>query len=171
MPTHITDTHDLLGYQLAATLAAEKHIERLLDRAQQEVNAEELRQGFRRHRDETREHAKRLEQAMKELGATPVQGTSAVSEAFLREYEEFGGLVSEDVTADVLDGFTVAAAQKVEHFEIAAYTAMTALAESSGETEVSKLLQQTLKEEQRMLGEVERAADKLGKQVARDVRA
>jgi ferritin-like metal-binding protein YciE len=103
-----------------------------------------LKQAFQDHVAETEQQVSRLEQAAQQMGTT-AQG--APCEAMEGLASEGKRLIAEHQPGPMLDVLLVAAAQAIEHHEIAAYGTMRSLASSSGMQEVAELLGQTLAEE------------------------
>ena len=142
MPAHTL--HDLLIETLRDTYNAEKQLVKALPKMAKAANSDELRAAFEDHLDVTRGQVTRLEKAFKELGAA-VRGKQCVAmEGLIEEGKE---LMEEDHDPEVLDAGLIAAAQKVEHYEIAAYGTMRTWAEMLGHTRAAQLFQETLDEE------------------------
>src|SRR5205814_5422349 len=99
-----------------------------------------------RHREETRTHAERLDQIGEELESKMTGKKCHGMEGLIEEGKE---IMSEDLEENALDAGLIGAAQKVEHYEIAAYGTARAHAELLGLKRVARLLQQTLDEEGR----------------------
>jgi ferritin-like metal-binding protein YciE len=135
---------DLLIETLRDTYNAEKQIVKALPRMAKAANSDELRAAFEEHLEVTKEQVTRLEQVFKELGV-PVRGKHCVAmEGLIEEGKE---VMEEDHDPEVLDAGLIAAAQKIEHYEIAAYGTVRTWAEMLGLTSAAQLLQQTLDEE------------------------
>ena len=105
----------------------------------------ELKSAFEEHRDQTEGQVERLEQVFKLLGV-PAKGKKCEGMAGL--LEEGKKIMEEDAEPGVLDAALIAAAQKVEHYEIASYGCVCTYAEMLGYDEVHELLGQTLEEEE-----------------------
>jgi ferritin-like metal-binding protein YciE len=105
----------------------------------------QLRAGFEKHLEETRGHVTRLEQIADELGFSPRGKKCKGAEGLIEEGKE----AMEEFEDDTLDAALIGAAQRVEHYEIAAYGTARAHAELLGFTKAARLLQQTLDEETR----------------------
>jgi ferritin-like metal-binding protein YciE len=103
-----------------------------------------LRDGFQQHLEQTRQHAARLEQIARRLNEAPHGKTCKGMAGLLKEGEEF---IKDDGDQDVIDAGLIAAAQRVEHYEMAAYGCARAFARALGLDEDAELLQQTLDEE------------------------
>ena len=100
-----------------------------------------LRDGFAQHLEQTRQHVVRLEQIARRLDEKPDGKTCKGMAGVLKEGSE---VVKEDGDQDVLDAALIAAAQRVEHYEMAAYGCARTFAQALGFDEDADLLQQTL---------------------------
>jgi ferritin-like metal-binding protein YciE len=158
----VTDTRDLLVHKLAVVYATEKSIEGTLPKLAREANDEELARGLERHLEETRAQIGRLEQAFELLGEPPRRAKAPAAEGLHLQHQAFAGEASEDVQPEVLDLVALGSAAATEHHEIAEYEALIALAENLGASELVAPLEQSLEEEQRMLGQVQGLARRLG---------
>jgi ferritin-like metal-binding protein YciE len=105
----------------------------------------ELRAGFEQHHMETEGHVERLERVFELLGKTPRGKTC---EAILGIIEEGKSIMDEFKSSQALDAGLISAAQAVEHYEIARYGTLRTWADQLGMKEASRLLQQTLGEEE-----------------------
>lgn len=123
---------------------SEQQLIKALPKMAKAANSDELRTGFEEHLEQTREHATRLEQILSTLGE-PVKGKKCKGMAGI--VSEGGEMMSEDFDGALMDAALISAAQRVEHYEIAAYGAVHAYAELMGEREAASLLRQTLDEE------------------------
>src|SRR5919199_6774720 len=136
----------LLEDEIKDLYSAENQIIRALPRISKAVQNEELRQALEQHLEVTRGQVQRLEQAAQQLGIKPRGKKCVGMEGLLAEGNE---LLAErrDADPDVLDAGIIGAAQKVEHYEIAAYGTARTHAQQLGNRQVAQLLQQTLDEE------------------------
>jgi ferritin-like metal-binding protein YciE len=123
---------------------AENQLVKALPKMAKAANSEELRSGFEEHLEQTRGHVQRLEQIFKELGEKPSGKKCKGMEGLVAEGQEMMG---EDFEDDVMDAALISAAQRVEHYEIAAYGTVRTYAELLGEDTAVRLLEQTLEEE------------------------
>lgn len=123
---------------------SEQQLIKALPKMAKAANSDELRKGFEGHLEQTRQHATRLEQILSALGE-PVKGKKCKGMAGI--VSESGEMMSEDFEGALMDAALISAAQRVEHYEIAAYGAVHAYAELMGERAAASLLQQTLDEE------------------------
>lgn len=123
---------------------SEQQLIKALPKMAKAANSDELRKGFEGHLEQTQQHATRLEQILSALDE-PVKGKKCKGMAGI--VSEGGDTMSEDFEGALIDAALISAAQRVEHYEIAAYGAVHAYAELMGEGEAASLLQQTLDEE------------------------
>jgi ferritin-like metal-binding protein YciE len=104
----------------------------------------ELRQGFETHLAETVNHVERLKQVFESIGETARAKTCKAMEGLVEEGSE---IIKEDADPEVKDAALIAAAQKVEHYEIATYGTLITWANLLGHEQASSLLSETLEEE------------------------
>ena len=123
---------------------AEKQMTKALPKLAKAATSEELRDGFTEHLEQTRGHVERLEQIFEALGERPTGKHCAGMEGLVEEGKE---VIEEDFDASVKDSALIAAAQRVEHYEIAAYGSVCAFADLLGEKQQASLLRETLEEE------------------------
>ncbi len=108
------------------------------------ATASELQSAFKEHLDVTQGHVERLEEVFELLGKPAKAKTCKAMQGLLEEGKE---IMEEDMDDAVMDAGLIAAAQKVEHYEIASYGTVRTWARRCGEEEVAELLQETLDEE------------------------
>jgi ferritin-like metal-binding protein YciE len=136
--------HDLMIAELKDLYSAETQLVKALPRMAQGAATPSLRKAFENHLEQTHDHVARLEQIFDILGRSP-RGTKCKGmEGLLEEGAE---MLDEDGDDTVRDAGIIAAAQRVEHYEIAAYGSTLAFATLMGHTDVAELLELTLKEE------------------------
>lgn len=123
---------------------AEKQLIKALPEMAEASTSEELRSGFEKHLEQTKEHAHRLEQIFSELGEKP---TGKKCKAMQGLVAEGGEMIEEDFEGQVKDAGLISAAQRVEHYEIAAYGTVRNFASVLGEQNAVSLLERTLTEE------------------------
>jgi ferritin-like metal-binding protein YciE len=145
---------DLFVDELKDVYNAEKQLVRALPRMARAASNPQLRRAFEDHLRQTEGHVTRLERIFKELGAAARGKRCKGMEGLIEEGKE----VMEEHEGSVLDAGLISAAQRVEHYEIAAYGCLRTYAELLGYTQAARLLQQTLSEEE--------AADELLNQLA-----
>jgi ferritin-like metal-binding protein YciE len=141
----LSSLEDLLVHELQDIYNAEGQILKALPRMIKAASHPELKTAFEEHRVQTEGQVERLEQAFKLLGV-PVKGKKCDGMAGL--LEEGKKTMAEDAEPSVLDAALIASAQKVEHYEIAAYGCVCTYAEMLGHEQVHELLGQTLEEEE-----------------------
>jgi ferritin-like metal-binding protein YciE len=130
--------------ELKDIYSAESQLVKALPKMAKASNSDELRSGFEEHLEQTKGHVKRLEQIFSALGEKPTGKKCKGMEGLIEEGSE---MMDEDLEEEALDAGLISAAQRVEHYEIAAYGAVHAYATLMGESEAASLLQQTLDEE------------------------
>ena len=135
---------DLYVDELKDLWSAEKQILRALPRMAKAASSDDLARGFREHERQTRAQVKRLERILKSLDESPRGKRCVGMEGLLEEGAE---LIKEKPEPDVLDAGLIAAAQHVEHYEIAGYGTVRTWASLLGYDDHAGLLAQTLAEE------------------------
>jgi ferritin-like metal-binding protein YciE len=140
----VKNVQDLLLNELRDLYDAEKQLVKALPKVAKAASSEQLRQAVEEHLEETKVQVERLEDAFERLD-TAARGKRC--EAMRGLVEEANEMMEEIRTPQVLDAALIAGAQKVEHYEIAAYGSARALAEACGHQEVAQLLDKTLEEE------------------------
>jgi len=128
--THINETIHLLS----DTYSAEKQLTRALAKLARATSNEKLSQAFHAHLEETHGQIERIDQIVE-------------SESNLKIIEEADEVIESTEKNEVRDAALIAAAQKVEHYEIASYGTLATLAEQLGYRKAAKLLKETLEEE------------------------
>ncbi len=139
-----SDLHKLLLDQLADIYYAEKKLLKALPKMAKATRNDELGQAFKDHAEQTGQQIERLEQAFEALGKKAKGKTCEAMDGLI---EEANGIKSEFEDSSALDAALIAAAQKVEHYEIASYGCMVTWADQLGLQEVADLLRQNLEEE------------------------
>jgi ferritin-like metal-binding protein YciE len=139
-----TDLHELFLDELADILNAEQQLTKALPTMAEAAESPELREAFESHLEETRQQISRLEQVFQSLGEPVKSKTCKAMKGLLEEGDE---LMEELENSSALDAGLIAAAQKVEHYEIATYGTLCAWAEKMGHEDAFQLLQETLAEE------------------------
>ena len=124
---------------------AEKQLVRALPRLAKAASSPQLRDAFTQHLRETEGQVQRLERVFKELGQTP---RAKKCEGMAGLVEEGKKILEEDGEPAVIDAALIAAGQRVEHYEIAAYGCLRTYAQLLGLSKAAELLQQSLDEEE-----------------------
>ena len=135
---------DLFVHTLQDIYYAEQKITKALPKMIEKVTDPELKQGFQTHLGETKNQIKRLEQVFQMHGQPAKAVTCPAIDGIVDEADEILGDVRDP---EVLDAAALAAAQAVEHYEIARYGTLIAWARQLGRNDCADVLQQTLDEE------------------------
>jgi ferritin-like metal-binding protein YciE len=135
---------ELLVDELKDLYSAETQIVKALPKMAKGASSPDLKRAFERHLDETRRQVERLNQIGEALEIKLTGKKCKGMEGLIEEGKE---LLEEDLDENALDAGLIGAAQKVEHYEIAAYGTARTHAEMLGYSKVARLLQQTLNEE------------------------
>jgi ferritin-like metal-binding protein YciE len=135
---------DVLQEQLEDLHSAETQLIAALPKMAQAAHHDELREAFEHHLEETREHLTRVREALSEIGVgTPTEVCKGMK-GLIAEGDE---LMSVEGDPNAKDAALIGAAQRVEHYEIAAYGTARQLADDSGFDAIKDLMDQTLDEE------------------------
>jgi ferritin-like metal-binding protein YciE len=124
---------------------AEKQLVRALPRMAKAADSDELRQAIEKHLGETQNQVQRLESVFQSIGETARAKSCKGMAGIVEEGKE---ILEEDGQEPVIDAAIIAAAQKVEHYEIASYGCLITYADLLGERDASRLLKQNLAEEE-----------------------
>jgi ferritin-like metal-binding protein YciE len=135
---------DLFVHTLQDIYYAEQQITKSLPKMISKVSNPELKQGLQSHLEQTRGHVTRLERVFQMHGQEPKAVTCPAIDGILQEANDIMGDAQD---ADVLDAAAAAAAQAVEHYEIARYGTLIAWARELGRDDCASVLEQTLPEE------------------------
>jgi ferritin-like metal-binding protein YciE len=130
--------------ELKDIYSAEKQILQALPRMAKKTKNQELRKAFEMHLEQTRMQVERLDRIFEMLGKSSRGKKCKGMEGLIEEGKE---MMQEDMEPEVLDAALIASAQKVEHYEIAAYGTVRTYANLLGEKDHVRLLQETLNEE------------------------
>jgi ferritin-like metal-binding protein YciE len=135
---------DLFVDQLQDLYSAENQLVRALPKMAKASSSEPLAQAFEEHLEQTKTQASRLETVFEQLHLKPRRKKCKAMEGLIKEGSE---VLHEDGAPSVLDAALIAAAQRIEHYEIAGYGCARTFATLLGNEEAVKLLNQTLEEE------------------------
>lgn len=135
---------DLLIHEVKDLYSVEKNLVRALDKMAKKASHEELKKAFQEHREQTQMHVERLEKVFAELDRKPSSQKCKGIAGIIEEAEE---LMEEIEDSDVLDAALITAAQRAEHYEMAAYGGARTYAHMLGLDNAAELLQTTLDEE------------------------
>jgi ferritin-like metal-binding protein YciE len=140
----LTSINDVLMHELQDLHSAETQLVSALPKMAQAATNDELRQAFEHHLEETRDHVRRLDEILGQLGASAGGEKCKGMAGLIAEGEE---TISAQGDPTVKDAALISAAQRVEHYEIAAYGTARTLADQLDLDEAKDLLDQTLEEE------------------------
>jgi ferritin-like metal-binding protein YciE len=130
--------------ELKDIYSAETQMVKALPKLAKAASSDELRKGFEEHLEQTKGHVERLEKIFQALGESPKGKKCKGMEGLVAEGAE---AMEEDFEGSVMDAALIGAAQRVEHYEIAAYGTVCAFAQELGEEDHVSLLTETLEEE------------------------
>ncbi len=153
-----SELKELYVDELKDIYSAETQLVKALPKMAKAAVSAELRNGFEQHLQQTKEHVSRLEQIFDDLDETPTGKHCKGMEGLIKEG---GEAAEEDYEGDAKDAALIGAAQRVEHYEIAAYGTVRAMAERLGEDAAVKLMSQTLQEEKDTDVKLSDLADKM----------
>ena len=140
----IDTLESLFVHELKDLLSAEKQLTKALPKMAKGAASDALKTAFEEHLEQTKGHVARLEEIFAMLDKSPRAQLCKGMEGLIEEGAE---LLEEEGEPIVKDAALIGAAQRVEHYEIAAYGTARTLAELLGNDEAAELLQQTLDEE------------------------
>jgi ferritin-like metal-binding protein YciE len=134
----------LMIEELRDLLDAEKQITKALPKMAKAASSDELKAAFEEHLEQTSQQLERLNQVFEHIGERPRAKKCVAMESLIEEGEQMLGEAEEGPTRDAL---LIASAQKVEHYEMAAYGTARTFANLLGHNEAADLLEQTLEQE------------------------
>jgi len=144
MPLTLGNLEDLLVLQLEDLLSAENQLISALPKMANAATCSHLKSAFESHLQETKHHQERLQSAFRMLGKEPKSETCEAMKGLISEGQE---IINSTGDADVKDSALIAAAQRVEHYEIAGYGCARTFARRLHREDLAQLLQETLEEE------------------------
>jgi ferritin-like metal-binding protein YciE len=136
---------DLYLEQLRDLFDAETQLIEALPKMAEAANSPDLKTAFTQHLGQTREHVTRLERVFSALGERPEGETCYGMKGLIKEGQE---IIKAKGEPEVIDAGLIAAAQRVEHYEIAGYGTVRTYAETLGAEEAARMLEKTLQEEE-----------------------
>jgi len=135
---------DLFIHELQDLYSAERQLTAALPQMVEAARCHTLRELFSNHLEETQKHVQRVQQLLRKYGAKAGSVKCVAMEGLIKEGRK---VIREDAEPAVKDAALISTAQRVEHYEIAAYGTVRAYAEILGDTEAANVLDQTLEEE------------------------
>lgn len=146
MANKMKNLEDLFKHELQDLYSAETQLIDALPKMAEKASNSELKNGFKTHLEETKKQKQRLEEVSKELDFELKGKTCKAMQGLIREGEE---IMKEDAEKEVMDAALIAAAQRIEHYEIAGYGTVCTYAEKLGYNDIKKKLGETLEEEKK----------------------
>jgi ferritin-like metal-binding protein YciE len=140
----VESLQDLYVEQLRDLYDAENQLIKALPKMAKAASSPELRNAFEEHLEQTKEQAQRIETIFEGMGEKAKGQKCKAMEGLVKEGSE---VIEEDMPEGVKDAALIAAAQRVEHYEIAGYGCVRTYANLLGESDAASLLEQTLDEE------------------------
>src|SRR3954452_19435611 len=137
----IDSLRELYVDELKDLYSAEKQILQALPKMVKKASDAKLKAAFQEHLEVTQKQLERLDQVFEQIGKSPRGKKCKAMEGLIEEGKE---TMQEDMEAEVMDAALIAAAQRIEHYEIAGYGTVRTYAQLLGEKDAAKLLQQTL---------------------------
>ena len=135
---------DLYGHELKDLYSAEKQLVEMFPEMVKAANSPQLREAFASHLKQTQQHFEKVHQLLQNLDENPGSTKCKAMEGLLEEGQD---AIDEEASPAVRDAFLIAAAQRVEHYEISSYGTARAYARSLGREEDAKVLNQILEQE------------------------
>ena len=149
---------DLFIAELKDLYSAEKQLLKAIPKMAKAANSKALQNGFTKHLKQTEGHVSRLEKVFEELGVSPRGKKCKAMEGLIKEGSE---VIEEEAEPHVKDAALIAAAQRVEHYEMAGYGCVRTYANLLNHKKAATLLQQTLDEE----GDTDKSLTKLAESI------
>ena len=140
----LSTLQDLFINQLKDLKDAENQLTKALPKMAKAASSPELQSAFEEHLEQTKLHLQRAEQILEEVTGNTRSKKCRAMEGLIEEGAE---LMKENADPEVMDAGLIAAAQKVEHYEIASYGTVRTYAQLLGQGKIAQMLQQTLNEE------------------------
>ncbi|QDU86809.1 hypothetical protein Pla175_01620 [Pirellulimonas nuda] len=149
--------------ELRDILSAERQLTKALPKMARNAASADLKKAFESHLAETEKHVERVEKAFEDTGKTAKAKTCEAMKGLITEASH---LLEEEAEPAVKDALLIAAAQKVEHYEIATYGALCTWAEVLGYAAALKQLKQNMAEEEKADEKLTKLSTKINKQAA-----
>jgi ferritin-like metal-binding protein YciE len=153
-----TELSDIFIDELRDIYSAETQLLKALPTMAKAAASKELRAGFEQHLEQTKGHVSRLEEIFDRLKEKPQGKRCEGMEGLIKEG---GEAAEEDYEGEAKDALLIGAAQRVEHYEIAAYGTVRAMAEKLGDQQAAKILSETLQEEKETDEKLTQLAEKI----------
>jgi ferritin-like metal-binding protein YciE len=154
----LSDLQDLFVDELKDLYSAESQLLKALPKMADAATSKKLKTGFLKHLKQTKGHVSRLKKVCADLNVPPTGKTCKAMQGLIEEGQE---VIDENAEPEVRDAALIASAQRVEHYEIAAYGCVRTYAQLLKNKQAARLLSQTLKEE----GETDKTLTQLAKSI------
>jgi ferritin-like metal-binding protein YciE len=154
----LSTLEDLFVEELKDLYSAENQLHKALPKMAKAASSKQLRSGFLKHLKQTQGHVDRLKKICAEMDIPPTGKTCKAMQGLIEEGQE---VIDENAEPEVRDAALIAAAQRVEHYEIAGYGCVRTYAQLLGDKRAARMLQQTLDEE----GDTDKSLTKLAKSI------
>jgi ferritin-like metal-binding protein YciE len=163
----IESLRDLYVEQLQDLYNAEQQLIKALPKMAKAASSEDLKAAFEEHLEKTHGHAQRIETICEQMGEKANGKKCKAMEGLVKEG---GEVIEEDMEETIKDAALIAAAQRVEHYEIAGYGCVRAYAAKLGDEAAASLLSQTLAEEKEADETLNEIAEELNMEVQAEPR-
>lgn len=160
MSSKMKSLEDLFEHQLKDLYSAETQLIDALPKMVEKASSSELKEAFKDHLDETKEHKTIVEKVCKELKIDPSGETCKAMKGLISEAKS---MMEENATAEVMDAALIAEAQRVEHYEIAGYGTACTYADILGHKSVKEKLGKILDQEEKADKKLTKIAQKVNK--------
>lgn len=154
----IKNLNDLLVDMIKDMYSAENQLSKALPKMAKKASTEKLKEAFENHLKETEKQKERLEEVCEILGVSAKGKKCEAMEGLIKEAEE---MILEIEDPDTLDAGLIAAAQKVEHYEIASYGTLITYAKTLEDPKIAKILGETISEEKNADKKLTEIAEKM----------
>ncbi len=162
--SELTTPRDLFLHELGDILYVEEKLEQeVLPKLLGEVQDGEFKRGLEKHLEQTRQHVENVEEVFSKLGEQPTQEKCVGFEGLKSEHDQLVG----EAATELIDMVDASAVARTEHYEIAAYESLIAIARALEEKDAIPLLESNLKDEKETLRQVESIAKRVGKETVK----
>jgi ferritin-like metal-binding protein YciE len=161
----VKSPRDLFLHELGDILFVEQKLsEETLPKLIDEVQDSEFRRGLEKHLKQTRQHVTNVERVFEQVGEQARAEECIGFEGLKKEHDE----LADETSPELIDLVDAGAAARTEHYEIAAYQGLIAMARSLGERDAAELLEKNLKQEKETLREIEKVSRRLSREQAKE---
>ena len=151
---------EIFNFKLGAALKMENTVLEMLGDLEKSAQRDELKQMFRHHVQETRQHITNIERSFELLGEEADDSSCPAIEGLQKE----GKATIKKTDDSVIDAVIIAGASETEHHEIAVYETLVTNAQARGASEVAQLLAQNLEQEQHTLDELKQVGQRISRE-------